>query len=107
MRPALLLSTAALLTGTAAPAAKAPAQPLQLTCAGPFRAAMTEARLRARFGAGNVVRGTAYAGEGTTVPATVIYPRDPARTLEVLEPAGSQMRCTNYLGRSAREAKMM
>lgn len=43
----------------------------------------TEADLRARYGAENVVRDRIYLGEGETEPGTIIFPGDSTRLLEV------------------------
>lgn len=89
MRRVLLAVAAASVL--AAPAAAQPRRPapapaapaLSLTCDGPIRATTTEADLRRIFGAANVRRETIPMAEGQEVAATVVYPNDPARRLEV------------------------
>ncbi|WP_407529295.1 hypothetical protein [Methylobacterium oryzisoli] len=63
--------------------AQAPAQPsLILDCAA-FPKSMDEAALVKRFGRENVVSAVLDGAEGSTERGTVLYPKDPARRLEV------------------------
>ncbi|TNC14384.1 hypothetical protein FF100_09465 [Methylobacterium terricola] len=48
-----------------------------------FSRTTDEAALAKRFGKENVVRGKLDGAEGETVPGTIVYPRDPARRLEI------------------------
>lgn len=76
-----LLLTALLAT----PAQSAPqAAPGTLGCTGPFARHATHASLVKAFGAPNVVVAKVGIGEGETVTASVIFPRDKARRVEVL-----------------------
>lgn len=68
-------------TGTALTQA-APAERPNLDCAD-FSKRTDEAALITRFGKENVVRGTLDGAEGETVPGTIVYPKDPARRLEI------------------------
>jgi len=82
-----LLALSAVLIAVLPSAAKdkvesAPAE--QFLCEGLFGADTTEARLRAHFGADNVVTGTIYGPEGIEMLGTTIYPDDPARKMEIL-----------------------
>ncbi|MFG1373948.1 hypothetical protein V5F32_17360 [Xanthobacter oligotrophicus] len=74
----------ALAAAVAAPADNPPPADLPaFDCAGPFAGDASEAVLAARFGAGNVVFRTVPGPEGTTFKATVLFPRDPARRVEI------------------------
>lgn len=53
-------------------------------CAGPFKAKMSHAGLVRRFGARNVVFKTIPAPEGEMVKATVLFPRNRARRVEIV-----------------------
>ncbi|MDI4664797.1 hypothetical protein K9U40_10725 [Xanthobacter autotrophicus] len=80
------LCLAALATGTAL---AAPARPVSaglppFDCAGPFARDASEAALATRFGAGNVVFRTVPGPEGTRFKATVLFPRDAARRVEIV-----------------------
>jgi hypothetical protein len=70
----LVSSTNAAPRGTEAP----------LTCAGPFARNAMHASLVKAFGKSNVVLRDVGIGEGETVKASVIFPRDKARHIEVL-----------------------
>jgi hypothetical protein len=56
---------------------------LVLACSGPFARDADRAALVARFGAGNVRDEDVGGAEGDTVAATVLYPDDPRRRLEI------------------------
>jgi hypothetical protein len=78
-----------LLAASAAQAAQrnqaAPKTPaLVVACTGPFAKSMTHASLVKAFGRGNVAIEQVGIGEGETVTASVIFPRDAARRIEVL-----------------------
>jgi hypothetical protein len=87
MRP--IHAGAVLLAGLVLPLeaalAQAPPGPdnLVLTCTGPFAADTTPAKIAAVFGRSNVVSENLHVGEGETEPGTVIYPKDPARRVEI------------------------
>ncbi|MBX6425901.1 MAG: hypothetical protein IRZ09_08280 [Variibacter sp.] len=67
------------------PRARKPAEPAQaLSCAGPFARESTHADLVAAFGAENVVFTQVDGPEGSKLDASVVYPADPQRRLEVL-----------------------
>lgn len=69
----------------ASPADAAPKKPEQvIACTGPFAKGVTHARLVKAFGANNVAVQSVGIGEGETVKASVIFPRDAARRIEVL-----------------------
>jgi hypothetical protein len=74
---------ALLLTVSAAPAAPRKA-PDVVTCKGLFAKSVTHARLVEAFGKRKVVMARVGIGEGETVTASVIFPRDSARRIEVL-----------------------
>lgn len=76
---ALTFATAA---GTAGAGRAADLPPFD--CAGPFTPKTSHAALVRRFGAGNVVFKTIPAPEGEMVKATVLFPRDPARRVEIV-----------------------
>jgi hypothetical protein len=65
----------------AAPAANPAA--LALTCAAPFTASATAATLADAFGVENVVPETIDGPEGEKLNVTAIYPKDPAKRIEV------------------------
>jgi hypothetical protein len=74
-----------LLIALAAPAHAAPREtPRILECTGPFARNATHASLVKAFGPGNVTVQKVGIGEGETVTASVIFPRDKARRVEVL-----------------------
>lgn len=73
--------TAALALGAGPAAAQAP-EPLVLDCA-TFPRTTDETALVKRFGRENVAAATLDGAEGETVRGTAIYPKDPARRLEV------------------------
>jgi hypothetical protein len=63
----------------------APKKPDQaVACTGPFAKGATHASLVKAFGTKNVAVQRVGIGEGETVTASVIFPRDPARRIEVL-----------------------
>lgn len=70
----------------AAPATDAaPKKPEQvIACTGPFKKSVTHASLMKAFGANNVAVRSVGTGEGETQTASVIFPRDAARRIEVL-----------------------
>ena len=69
----------------ASPADAAPKKADQvIACAGPFAKSVTHAGLVKAFGARNVALLDVGIGEGETVTASVIFPRDKARRIEVL-----------------------
>jgi hypothetical protein len=70
-------------TALVAPAVAQPASDA-LTCAWPVSRDSDEAALVKSFGAGNVVHEDIDIGEGATEPASVIFPNDPKRRIEVL-----------------------
>ncbi len=55
-----------------------------IACTGPFAKSVTHASLVKAFGARNVALLDVGTGEGETVKASVIFPRDAARRIEVL-----------------------
>jgi hypothetical protein len=73
-----------LLIALAAPAQAAPRDAHTLSCTGPFTRNATHASLVKAFGANNVASLRVGVGEGETVRASVIFPRDAARRIEVL-----------------------
>lgn len=60
------------------------AQADELKCEGPFAPNTTHDRLVEAFGSKNVVRKTIHGPEGMTSNASVIFDKDPARTLVVI-----------------------
>jgi len=69
----------------ASPAHAAPREtPHILECSGPFARNATHQSIVKTFGAGNVTVQKVGIGEGETVTASVIFPRDKARRVEVL-----------------------
>ena len=69
----------------AAPKPPAPAQPAHVvTCAGLFGKEASQAKLEKAFGANNVTWAEVDGPDATKLNATVLYPRDPKRRLEVL-----------------------
>ncbi len=78
-----LASLALLLAASAAVAA--PKKPEQVVaCTDPFAKSVTHASLVKAFGARNVAMQRVGTGEGETQVASVIFPRDKARRIEVL-----------------------
>lgn len=76
---------AALALLLAAPAGAAPKKPDPvIACTGIFAKGVTHSRLVKAFGAKNVAVQRVGIGEGETVTASVIFPRDKARRIEVL-----------------------
>ena len=68
----------------AAPAASAQRQaPAELSCTGAFARDASHAALVKVFGARNVISEAVGVGEGETAKATVVFPRDKARRVEV------------------------
>jgi len=57
---------------------------LTLGCEGPFTPEATPATLAAVFGRDNVIPETVDGPEGTQINVTAIYPKDPARRVEVM-----------------------
>lgn len=72
---------------TTSPTLAAPAEPgpdnLVLACTGPFAEASDAKTLASVFGAVNVREEEVGGAEGETIRATVLYPDDPARRLEI------------------------
>jgi hypothetical protein len=56
----------------------------ELACHGPFAKDTDHKRLVAAFGRANVIRETVYKPEGLEVRASIVFPKDPVRRLEVL-----------------------
>jgi len=56
----------------------------ELTCQEPFSKTSDHTRLVAAFGPGNVASETIYGPEGATFKASVIFPKDPARRVEIV-----------------------
>jgi hypothetical protein len=80
----LALASLALLF-VASPALAAPKKPVQvIACTGPFAKGVTHASLVKAFGANNVAIQRVGTGEGETQVASVVFPRDKARRIEVL-----------------------
>lgn len=79
-----LLPLLALLLTPAHGAPRRTDAPPALSCTGVFARSTTHARLVKAFGAPNVVVRAVGIGEGETVKASVIFPRDKARRIEVL-----------------------
>jgi hypothetical protein len=84
-----LACLALLLAAPASQAAQrnqaAPKRPEQvIACTGPFAKSVTHASLIKAFGARNVAVQRVGTGEGETQKASVIFPRDKARRIEVL-----------------------
>lgn len=68
----------------ALPADSAPRPtPSELSCTGPFAREATHESVVKAFGKNNVRTENVGIGEGETAPATVIFPRDKARRLEI------------------------
>ena len=81
---AILLACLTLLLA-ASPADAAPKKAEQVVaCTGPFATGVTHARLVKAFGKRNVAIEQVGTGEGETVTASVVFPRDKARRIEVL-----------------------
>jgi hypothetical protein len=79
------LALAVVLVALASPADAAPKKPEQVVaCTGPFTKGATHASLVKAFGKRNVAVQSVGIGEGETVTASVIFPRDAARRIEVL-----------------------
>jgi hypothetical protein len=57
---------------------------LSLSCDGPFRKTTSEAELKTLFGPANVSHALIDGPEGETYPATVLFARDPARTVRIV-----------------------
>ncbi|HZH12573.1 MAG TPA: hypothetical protein VEZ24_19650 [Microvirga sp.] len=60
------------------------AQAEELKCQGPFAPDTTHGRLVEAFGAKNVIRKTIHGPEGMTFKASVVFDKDPVRTLVVI-----------------------
>lgn len=69
----------AVLAGSSSRAAELPA----FDCAGPFTRGASHAGIVKQFGAGNVVYRKVEVEEGETAMRTIVFPRDPARRLEI------------------------
>jgi hypothetical protein len=78
----LLLAASAAQTKQSQAAPKTPGQ--VIACTGPFAKSATHASLVKAFGVRNVAIAQVGIGEGETVTASVIFPRDTARRIEVL-----------------------
>lgn len=81
VRLCALAALAILLAASAADAQKAPAQ---VACTGPFAKSVTHASLVKAFGQPQVAFLDVGTGEGETAKASVIFPRDAARRIEIL-----------------------
>ena len=80
---AVSFATCLLIASTGAAFAQSPvAERPVLDCAD-FSKRTDEAALAKRFGKENVVRGKLDGAEGETVAGTIVYPKDPARRLEI------------------------
>jgi hypothetical protein len=77
----LIASTGAASAQPVPPQAAPPERPV-LDCAD-FPKGTDEAALVKRFGKDNVIRGKLDGAEGETVSGTIVYPKDPARRLEI------------------------
>lgn len=75
--------TAAAALSLSAASASAQAPPLILDCTTIFTKSASEASLVKRFGQANVVSAELEGVEGSTEQGTVLFPKDPARRLEV------------------------
>ncbi|WP_430911821.1 hypothetical protein [Methylobacterium sp. sgz302541] len=80
MKPVMLAAVS--LFASAAAAQTAPPERPTLDCS-EFSKKTDEAALVKRFGRENVVRGKLDGAEGETLPGTIVYPKDPARRLEI------------------------
>lgn len=58
--------------------------PMQIDCTGPFAKDADEAALVQRFGRHNVKATRIDGAEGETIQATVVYPNDPKRRIEIV-----------------------
>jgi hypothetical protein len=65
-------------------AAAAPPPALTLSCDGPFSKDMSEAELKATFGAANVSHARIDGPEGDTYPATILFAKDARRTVRIV-----------------------
>ncbi|MCW5721316.1 MAG: hypothetical protein KIS86_09255 [Devosia sp.] len=54
------------------------------SCSGLFAPDTSEARLRAALGDDNVETGMVYGAEGMELPATILFPDDPARSMNII-----------------------
>ncbi|HLH96825.1 MAG TPA: hypothetical protein VKW08_17075 [Xanthobacteraceae bacterium] len=71
--------------GVAKPAASKPAEPARVvTCTGAFAKASGHLRLAQAYGVHNVEFSQVNGDDGSTLLASVLFPRDPKRRLEVL-----------------------
>lgn len=61
-----------------------PAEMAKFSCSGLFAPDTSEARLRAALGDDKVETGTIYGAEGMELLATILYPDDPARTMNII-----------------------
>ena len=85
--PVLALTLLALLTAGPALAQTPATTPFagdRLACAPPLGPKSTHAEIVAAFGKENVGFQQIYAAEGEKIGATVVYPKDPARRLELI-----------------------
>lgn len=57
---------------------------LSMNCTGVWSPATTEQALIREFGRANVVRKTIYGAEGTELPGTVLFDKDPQRRVEIV-----------------------
>lgn len=81
---AKVVGVVALSTGLAAATPSSAQAPTMLGCTGPFAKDAAESALIAAFGAKNVKREDVDVGEGSTEPASVVFPDDEKRRIEVL-----------------------
>jgi hypothetical protein len=96
-------------TALAAPAiAQHASSRLSLDCDSTFPPSLTAAQLRARYGAANVSKESIDLGEGQSQSATILFPHDSARRLQILwrdtvnlrSPATVEVHSTNSLWRT-------
>jgi hypothetical protein len=56
---------------------------LRFACTGPLAPGASHASLVSYFGQANVVVGDVYVGEGNSESGTIVYPKDPAKRIEI------------------------
>jgi hypothetical protein len=81
--PRIALAALAILFAASADAAPNPPAPA-VTCTGAFAKGVTHASLAKAFGKTQVAFLEVGTGEGETAPASVVFPRDAARRIEIL-----------------------
>lgn len=83
-RATTTLLSAVVVVGAALPAAaRTPADPPVLDCKDTFAKTVDHAALVKRFGRENIAVGQLDGAEGQTERGTILYPKDPARRIEV------------------------